>query len=140
VIGQLNFEELGEGHEIPPFRVTLSKLQMMMYAAATWNPNRVHWDSDFGRERGYADANIAGPMLGDYLAEMLVQWIGDPSRLRTLEFFNRDLAFPDDTLICRGKVKGRRREGNTELIDCQVWVENQKGGVLVQGSALVSLS
>ena len=138
--GQFNFEELGEGHDIPPFRVTLSKLQMMMYAAATWNPNQVHWDSDFCRKRGYADANIAGPMLADYLAEMLVQWIGDPSRLRTLEFLNRDLAFPDDTLICRGKVKGRRREGNTELIDCQVWVENQKGAVLVQGSALVSLS
>ena len=138
--GPLNFEDCAEGHEIPPFRVSLSKVQMMLYAAATWNPNRVHWDSDFCRERGYADANIAATMFGDYLAEMLLQWVGDPSRLRSLEYSNRDLAFPGDTLICRGKVQGRRREGNTELIDYQVWVENQKGGVLVQGSALVSLS
>ena len=137
---QPSFEALREGQEIPPVRVTVSKVQMMMYAAATWNPNRLHWDSDFSRKRGFADANIAGPMFGDYLAEMLVQWVGCPSRLRSLEYSNRDLAFPGDTLICRGKVKGRRLQENTELVDCQVWVENQKGGILVQGSATVSLS
>lgn len=135
-----NWETLGEGQEIPPYRVTISKVQMMMYAAATWNPNQLHWDSDFSRKKGFANANIAGPMFGDYLAEMLVKWAGCPSRLRSLEYINRDMAFPGDTLICRGKVKGKRLQENTELIDCQVWVENQKGGILVQGSAVVSLS
>ena len=68
-----DFEDLEEGREIPPHRVTVSKVQMMMYAAATWNPYQLHWDSDFSRERGFADANIAGPMFGAYLAEMLVK-------------------------------------------------------------------
>jgi hypothetical protein len=79
-------------------------------------------------------------MFGDYLAEMLVKWTGDPSRLRSLDYINRNMAFPGDTLICRGKGQDRRQPGNTELIDCRVWVENQKGEVLVQGSALVGLS
>jgi hydroxyacyl-ACP dehydratase HTD2-like protein with hotdog domain len=134
------FEDRREGQEILPYRVTVSKVQMMMYAAATWNPNRLHWDSDFCRESGFAEANIAGPMFGDYLAEMLVKWSGDPSRLKSLDYVNRNMAFPGDTLACRGKALGRFRQGNTEPIDCQVWVENQKGEVLVQGSALVGLS
>jgi hydroxyacyl-ACP dehydratase HTD2-like protein with hotdog domain len=137
---QPRFEDRGEGQEIPPYRVTVSKVQMMMYAAATWNPNQLHWDSDFSKKRGFAEANIAGPMFGDYLAEMLVKWTGDPSRLKGLDYVNRNMAFPGDTLICRGKALGRPRQGNTELIDCQVWVENQKGGILVQGSALVRLA
>ena len=133
------FEDRREGQEIPPYRVTVSKAQMMMYAAATWNPNQLHWDSDFCKKRGFAEANIAGPMFGDYLAEMLVKWVGDPSRLKSLDYVNRNMAFPGDTLICRGKALGRPRQGNTELIDCQVWVENQKGEILVQGSGQVSL-
>jgi hydroxyacyl-ACP dehydratase HTD2-like protein with hotdog domain len=88
------FEDRREGQEIPPYRVTVSKVQMMMYAAATWNPNRLHWDSDFCRERGFAEANIAGPMFGDYLAEMLVKWAGGPSRLKSLDYVNRNMAFP----------------------------------------------
>jgi acyl dehydratase len=137
---QTFFEDRGEGQEIPPYRVTVSKVQMMMYAAATWNPNRLHWDSDFCRERGFAEANIAGPMFGDYLAEMLVKWTGDPARLRSLDYVNRNMAFPGDTLICRGKVQDGRQAGNAGLIDCRVWVENQEGGILAQGSALLSLS
>lgn len=136
---QACFEECREEQEIPPYRVTVSKVQMMMYAAATWNPNRLHWDSDFSKKRGFAEANIAAPMFGDYLAEMLVKWAGDPSRLRSLDFINRNMAFPGDTLICRGKAMGRPQQGNTELIECRVWVENQKGGILVQGSALMDL-
>jgi hypothetical protein len=89
---------------------------------------------------GFAEANIAGPMFGDYLAEMLVKWAGDPSRLKSLDYVNRNMAFPGDILTCRGKAWGRPRQGNTGLIDCQVWAENQKGEVLVQGSALVSLA
>ena len=137
---QPNFEALREGQEIPPYRVTVSKVQMMMYAAATWNPYQLHWDSDFSRKRGFADANIAGPMFGAYLAEMLVKWADCPSCLRSLEYTNRDMGFPGDTLICRGKVRESRPQGNTDFADCRVWVENQKGGILVQGSATVSLS
>ena len=109
----------------------------MMYAAATWNPNQLHWDSDFCRKRGFADANIAGPMFGDYLAEMLGQWSGNPLNLKSLEYKNRHMGFPGDTLICRGRVKEKRRDGNATLGDCQVWAQNKKGGILAEGTAIV---
>jgi acyl dehydratase len=134
------WEKINAGQEIPPYRVPISLVRMMMYAAATWNPYQLHWDSDFSKKRGFKDANIAGPMFGDYLAEMLSQWAGEPSCLRSLEYSNRDMAFPGDTLICRGKVKEKRREGDTGLADCQVWVENQQGRILVEGSATVGIS
>jgi acyl dehydratase len=135
----LLWENITAGQEMPPYRVTVSLVRMMMYAAATWNPYQLHWDSDFSKKRGFKDANIAGPMFGDYLAEMIGQWARDPSRLKSLEYSNRDMAFPGDTLIFRGKVKEKRREANVALVECQVWVENQKGGILAEGTATVTL-
>ena len=125
--------------EIPPYRVPMTKVRMMMYAAATWNPYQLHWDSDFSKSRGFADANVAGPMFGDYLAEMLVRWAGDPTRLKTLDYTNRDMAFPGDTLICRGEVRGSTVKDGMNLLNYRVWVENQEGRILAEGSATINL-
>ena len=127
-----------EGREIPPFRIQVSKLRMMMYAAATWNPYQLHWDSDYAKTHGFPDANIAGPMLGDCLAEMLVRWTGNPALLKSLEYTNRAMAFPEDTLICKGKVEGIQGESKNPSLQCTVWVENQEGRTLADGKAVVS--
>jgi hydroxyacyl-ACP dehydratase HTD2-like protein with hotdog domain len=124
--------------EIPPYRIPMTKVRMMMYAAATWNPYQLHWDSDFSKSRGFADANVAGPMLGDYLAEMLVRWAGDADRLKTLAYTNREMAFPGDTLVCHGEVRGSVERDGVNLIDCRVWAENQTGRVLAEGSATIT--
>ena len=132
--------KINEGQEIPSFQMKVSKIQMMMYAAATWNPYQLHWDSDYSREHGFPDANIAGPVFGAYLVEMLVRWAGNPSKLKSLEYKNRAMAFPGDTLICKGKVRGQYNEVDQSYWDCQVWMENQEGCLLVEGSAAVTLS
>ena len=124
------------GREIPSFRITVSKIQMMMYAAATWNPYQLHWDSDYSKKNGFPDANVAGPMFGAYLVEMLVRWAGTHSSLLEMEYTNRGMAFPEDTLICRGRMTGEK-EKHRAAQDCQVWVENQEGLLLVEGHALV---
>jgi hydroxyacyl-ACP dehydratase HTD2-like protein with hotdog domain len=128
------------GQAIPSLPMVVSKVQMMMYAAATWNPYQLHWDSDYSRKHGFSDANIAGPMFGAYLIEMLARWAGSQSSLKRLEYINRAMAFPGDTLICKGRALESSRESAENLYDCQVWVENQKRQILVQGSAQVTRS
>jgi hydroxyacyl-ACP dehydratase HTD2-like protein with hotdog domain len=117
----------------------VSKVQMMMYAAATWNPYQLHWDSDYSRKHGFPDANIAGPMFAAYLVEMLIHWAGSPSRLMSLDYTNRAMAFPGDTLVCKGKIRGQRKDANRTYCDCHVWTENQEGLLLAEGTAAVSL-
>jgi hydroxyacyl-ACP dehydratase HTD2-like protein with hotdog domain len=123
------------GQEIPPIRVKVSKVQMMMYAAATWNPYQLHWDTDYARGHGFPDANVAGPMFGAYLAEMLGRAAGGASSLISLEYTNRAMAFPGDTLVCKGKLGGQRQDGNRSYYDCHVWTENLEGLLLVEGNA-----
>jgi len=127
-----------EGMEIPPLRVQIFKIQMMMYAAATWNPYQLHWDSDYSKTHGFKDANVAGPMFGDYLAETLKRWANDSMRLKSLEYTNRAMAFPGDTLICKGKIQRKFQEAESLFLECQMWVENQEGAVLVEGKAILA--
>jgi len=127
------------GQEIPPLTMNVSKVRMMMYAAATWNPYQLHWDTEYSKNNGFQDANIAGPMFGDYLAEMLALWMGEISRLKSLEFSIRAMGFPGDTLVCKGKVQRLFKEGNQSFAECQVWAENQKEQLLAEGKAVVSL-
>jgi hydroxyacyl-ACP dehydratase HTD2-like protein with hotdog domain len=126
--------------EIPSLQTRVSKMRMMMYAAATWNPYQLHWDSDYAKAHGFPDANIAGPMFGDYLAEMLVRWAGNPALLKSLEYTNRAMAFPEDTLTCKGKVEEKLKEGENILLRCHVWVENQEGRILAEGKAVLSFA
>ncbi len=128
-----------EGQIIPAYQIPITKLRMMMYQAATWVPYRLHWDTEWCKANGFPDANVAGPMFGDYLTEMLVRWAG-AARLKSLEYSNRGMAFPGNTLICKGKVRRTNEESNKRFADCQVWVENQEGRILAEGSAVVSLS
>jgi hydroxyacyl-ACP dehydratase HTD2-like protein with hotdog domain len=132
--------EAKEDREIPSLKIQVSKVRMMMYAAATWNPYQLHWDSDYSRAHGFPDANVAGPMFGDYLAEMLARWAGNPAFLKSLEYTNRAMAFPGDTLVCKGKVEEKLREGENTFLRCQVWVENQEGRTLAEGIAVLSFA
>jgi len=127
----------GEGEEIPPLQVQISKLRMMRYAAATGDAYLLHWDSDFSRRHGLPNVNAAGYMLGDYLAEMLVRWTKNPGWVKSLNYSHRAMAFPGDTLVCRGKVRTHHEEAGKRHALCRVWVENQERQMLVEGMAVV---
>jgi len=49
------------------------------------------------------------------------------------------MAFPGDTLICKGMVRKQYEEQGNPYTLCLVWVENQKKSRLVDGTAVVSL-
>ena len=46
---------------------------------------------------------------------------------------------PQDTLVCRGRVFDREGKDGRYLIDLDVWAENQRGELVIRGSATVRL-
>jgi hypothetical protein len=50
------------------------------------------------------------------------------------------MAFPEDTIICKGKVEEKLKEGENTFLRCHVWVENQEGRILADGRAVLSLA
>src|SRR5690606_8748726 len=49
------------------------------------------------------------------------------------------IIWPGDQLTCRGRVVDKRREGGEYYVDLELWVENQKGELVVKGNATTRL-
>ncbi|MCZ6789093.1 MAG: MaoC/PaaZ C-terminal domain-containing protein [Chloroflexi bacterium] len=134
------FEEISEGTELPELTKEIRPVNMMMYGAATWDFMRIHYDADHARERGFEGAIVDGQMEGAFLAQMVIDWAGDPGALRRLGVRYRNFIYPGDTLVCKGTVQRKFIEEPDALVECELVVENTtRQEVAGLGTAIVAL-
>ncbi len=135
----LCLEDVHEGMELPPLTKEITAVHMMMYGAATWDFMRLHYDAEYARERGFEGPIVDGQMLGAFLAQLVVDWAGDPGVLRRLSLRYRTFVLPGDTVTCKGWVKRTSVKGPESCVECELVIENQKGEV-VAGPASAQLT
>lgn len=138
-MGQLFFEDIAEGTEIPSLETQVKLVDMIRYAAAKWSFFLLHLEKEFAQKQGFRDANIQGSTYGILGVKMLTHWIGIEGMLKKVAYNVRIMGFPGDTLTCRGKVTRKHIEGNANLADCEFWVENQNSERVATGSATIAL-
>ena len=126
------FEDIDVGEQLPPLKKEINLARMMAYGAATWDFIRLHYDADYVRERGFDAPFVDGQMLGGFLSQHVQDWAGPQSFLRKLSFSNRVMVYPGDSITCFGIVTGVSIEMDEALVECDLWIENQKGERVVQ--------
>ncbi len=132
------FEDVQAGDELTPLVKEISMARMMAYGAATWDFIRIHYDADYARELGFDGPFVDGQMLGGFLAQLVQDWTGPGAFVRKLAFRNRVMAYPGDSLTCRGVVTNCTIEEEGGMVQCDLWIENQRGERVVEpASALV---
>ena len=136
---QIFFEDIEVGSPIPPLVKTPSNTLLFLYSAITWNPQRIHFDKDHTLTEGYKDVIVHGPLRGAFLTQMLTRWIGGGGTLKKVSYANRDIAYVNETLACKGRVTRKWIENGQGYVKCEIWVENQKGEQLTPGEATVIL-
>jgi len=137
--GQVYFEDVEAGMALPPLHKTPSNTLLFLYSAITWNPQRIHYDKDYTLTEGYRDVIVHGPLRGAFLSQLLTRWVGEEGTLKKLSYANRDIAYVNEPLICKGAVTRKWVEGGKGYVECEVWVENAQGAQLTPGSATVIL-
>lgn len=135
----LRFEAVAVGQELPPLKKQIDRVHMMMYGAATWDFIRLHYDDGYVKERGFPAPLVDGQMLGAYLSQLVMDWAGQDAFLKALSFRNRVIVLPGDSLTCRGRVTAVRRLASEGEVECELWIENQRGERVVEAAATVSL-
>jgi acyl dehydratase len=136
---QVHFEDVGVGIQIPSWVNEIDLLKLIRYAAVCWNFYLLHLEKEFAQRKGFKDVNIPAPYYGSFLASMMTKWIGDPASLKKLSYTVKVMGFPGDTLIGKGTVIKKYRDGGKNLVDCDIWVENHEGVKVALGSATVAL-
>ena len=124
------------GDALPEQFHTPDNVQLMFYNAALWNGHRIHFDEPYAKEvEGYPGLVIAGPLLGDWLNQVVELWLGESGRLTKIEYSNRVASYIGETLTAGGNVTAV--EGNT--ITIEVYIKNEDGDVIAPGVATVEI-
>lgn len=136
---QLYFEDVEEGSALPSLEKTPSNTLLFLYSAVTWNPQRIHFDRDFTLQEGYREVVVHGPLRGAFLSQLMTNWIGEGGTLKKMSYANRDIAYVNELLACKGTVTRKWIENGLGHVECDIWVENGHGKVLTPGRATVTL-
>lgn len=100
---------------------------------------------------GHQDAKVAtqdlgmpgpydnGPQRCGMMTSCATNWIGDNGFVRKVSARLKLPVIFGDCTYTKGRVIGKRQEGNVGLVDLELWAENQLGQITAKGSAVVEL-
>jgi 3-methylfumaryl-CoA hydratase len=124
------------GDELQGREFKVDAAQLFLYNAALWNAHRIHYDFPYATAvEGYPGLVIAGPLMGDWLAQCVVEWLNGEGELQSLEYQNRRAAFLGEVLYSGGRVVSTNPGRGT--VNLELFVRNQKDEVIIPGAASV---
>ena len=107
-------------------------VQQMLYNASLWNGHRIHFDMPYATEvEGYKGLVVAGPLLGDWLHQIVDEWLDDAGTITGIEYSNRVAAFVGETVTAGGTVT--QYDPHSGALTLEVFVKNARDEVLAPG-------
>jgi acyl dehydratase len=130
--------DLVVGQPLGPIeRGPITTRHLVEYAGASLDFNRIHYDEPFARAGGFPSVIAHGMLSMAFLGQLAAQLGGGPAPLRELKARFRAVAFPGDTVVVTGVVKGRRAEGAAQVVELELSAKRPDGTVLLEGSAVL---
>lgn len=121
--------------ELPERLFEPDTIQLFLYNAALWNAHKIHFDHPYAtEEEGYPGLVVPGPLMGDWLAQSVLEWLGDDGILASISYTNRKYSCLGEVLRSEGKVLSVDPE--TREVEIEVNILNAAGEIVIPGQAL----
>ena len=115
-----------------------SNVSLFLYNAAIWNPHRIHYDEIYTKRfEGHPKLVIDGPLMGDWMAQCVSNWLNEQGKIREFEYRNIHTAYLGDTLTSGGKVLSCVE--NKKVLTLDLWIRNSNENKVASGLAKISL-
>jgi 3-methylfumaryl-CoA hydratase len=135
----INFTEIFIGQNLPKREHTATNVSLFCYNAAIWNPHRIHYDERYTTEvEKHPGVVIDGPLQGDWLSQIVINWIGDDAKLINFNYSNRQASYLGETLKSGGKVTSI--DTKTGRVEVELFLCNEEGEITSPGTALVEFA
>ena len=132
----LKISELSVGEALPERSYTATNVSLFLYNAAIWNPHRIHYDEPYTTNvENHPGVVIDGPLQGDWLNQVVVNWIGDSATLTSFNYSNRRASYLGETLTSGGAITAIDTESGN--VDLEIFIKNEDGDVITPGTAQV---
>ena len=120
------------GVTLPTRSHTPDEVQLMLYNAVLWNGHRIHFDLPYATEvEGYPGLVLAGPMLGDWLHQVVDEWLGEAGVITSVSYSNRGATYVGDTLTAGATITAW--DASTGALELDVFIKNEAGEVVAPG-------
>jgi 3-methylfumaryl-CoA hydratase len=134
MVNQVPFEDLAVGDLLPEREHTASNVSLFMYNAAVWNAHRIHYDEIYAKGiEGHPGVVIDGPLQGDWLSQVALNWLLGQGELMRFSYTNRRATYLGETLVSGGLVSAVDRENR--LVEVSLFIKNEQGEVVTPGEA-----
>jgi len=77
----LSSSEVEAGHELPGRTIHVERADLVRYAGASLDRNRIHWDEPFAKSVGLPDVIAHGMFTMGAAIEVVSAWVGDAGRV-----------------------------------------------------------
>ena len=123
------------GEPLPPLELEITMTSLVMYAGATWDFHRYHYDPAFVAAHGMHAPFMDGQMVGALLARQLMQWGGSDAFVRRLGYRLRAMVYAGERILLSGKVAATTIESGRPLALCTLNVIKSDGTDVVREAA-----
>lgn len=131
-------DQINVGDQLPTREHTATNIGLFLYNAAIWNPHRIHYDEKYTIEvEGHPGIVIDGPLQGDWLSQVALNWIGPEGHLLEFEYSNRKAAYLGERLVSGGQVIAV--DGALGKVCLELFIRNQDNDIITPGQATVRL-
>lgn len=134
------WEEIEVGDELPILEKRPGVSQLVKYAAGSGDFNPLHHDYAFPQAKQIGSIIVHGRFKYAALGELVSGWLGHTGRLVRISCQYRGMDLPDQPILCKGKVSRKWQEGETRLVELEIWTENGEGRKTTPGQAVVAFS
>lgn len=136
---KLYFESVRVGDELPALaKAPIDRVQLARYAGASGDFNPVHVDETYAKSVGMPSVYAPGMLVMGMLGQLVSDW-SRGAQLRRYKVRFVKMVWPADTIVCKGRVVERHGENGRYYAEADVWAENQKGELVMRGTAVVQM-
>ena len=133
------FEDVEVADELTPLSICPTKEQIRQYSVVCGLQDFGRFtDEEAARKEGLRTIIAPANMIVGFLSRLLTD-LARNGILRKLDVNLRAFIPPDDELTCLGIVTEKRIHAGENLVECDVFIENQDGEKVTTGTVTVIL-
>jgi len=137
---QHHWDDVVEGEAIATVEFPLSVYRLVMAAGANRDFNSIHHNSELARASGAPDMYANSLFLQGMWERAVRGYIGLAGVIRRQSGFQMKIFNTvGDTVVVKGKVERKWRDGDAGLVELSVWSENAKGVSVGPGRIVATL-
>ena len=131
------WENVSVTTQIPELVVCPDHTQVFMFSAVTWNRHHIHYSKDAAISEGLPDIVVQRALIGNFLARLITNWIGDTAELRKIAWKVTRSSLPEKDIVCRGRIKEKIDSEDEKYLICEVTASNENEELIASGDVTV---